>query len=116
MGNTIKEIGRRCEFANIDGGMDGIDASTAEMEIEEDGVVKYLTCLWVSEASDGLCCEVSDVSIWDSYMTNKDPDEFEDLLEWKESHTEYCESTDLDEEYTGEYQEQFSILQKMVLE
>ena len=108
----IKEISRRCE-ADETGGMDGCAQVIAEMVVEVDGVRKYLTCVWVSLASEDLSMEITEKPTLDLYM---DLDTYSDDLEEIQCSEFDYEGVGIDEEYTGPYQEQFAILRKMVID
>lgn len=111
--DIIKEISRRCEAAQ-GCGLEDMSKVIGEMVVEINGEKKYLTCVWISVAGDGLSMEISSVPILDYYM---DDETFSDELEDVQCSDDY-ESylVDINEAYTGDYEEQFSTLQKIVVE
>lgn len=111
----LKEISRRCEMGENGGvacGPFSITAVVAEMVIDEDGLQKYLTCCWVSEASDAVSFEVTEKPLLPFYIDlDTDQDEMEEA---RDSATENY--TSYDGEYEGAYSEQYAVLVSMIKE
>lgn len=110
----IKEIERRCDFAENGGGHFSITAVVADMLIEDAGEKKYLTCCWVDEAPDIMSYEVSAKELYEFYLDLDFKSDECTVDEAKASVTDTC--TTEGEEYEGVYQEYFRILAKMVKE
>ena len=108
----FKEISRKCEMSKNSGmtyGTFSIAAVVVEMVIEEDGAEKYLTCCWVSEASDAVSFEVTEKELFPYYIDlDADQDEMKKVRDTMiETYTSF------DGEYDGAYVEIYKILTDM---
>lgn len=76
--SEIKVIGSRTDTAEMCGiacGPVGFDVACTEMHIQEDGVDKYLTMCWCSEASDLLETNATSEPIYDIFLDEDPSDE-----------------------------------------
>ena len=76
--SEIKVIGSRTDTAEMCGiacGPIGFDVACTEMHIQEDGIDKYLTMCWCSEASELLETNSTSEPIYDIFLDEDPSDE-----------------------------------------
>lgn len=108
MGNII-EIARRCKLSTHDGmacGPFSLTSIEAEIEVEEDGIKKFLHSSWVSEAPDSISFEANNESIFDLLVNDGDIDKLESIR--AKSKEEFGEPV------FSDYRQQIEMLLQMI--